>query len=107
MSIWRARAHEEGSGSPAVFRCLVNGPCTSEPASRLRRCQARLARLAERRAVAPAPGSAIVAQRERPSARKSRSGKFGRRNRAGEETLGMLGPHLTKIWPQPLRREAA
>jgi len=22
MSIWRARAHEEGSGSPAVFRCL-------------------------------------------------------------------------------------
>src|SRR5258705_11706971 len=22
MSLWRARAHEEGSGSPAVFRCL-------------------------------------------------------------------------------------
>ena len=22
MSIWRTRAHEEGSGSPAVFRCL-------------------------------------------------------------------------------------
>ena len=22
MSVWRARAHEEGSGSPAVFRCL-------------------------------------------------------------------------------------
>lgn len=22
MSIWRARAHEEGSGSPAIFRCL-------------------------------------------------------------------------------------
>jgi len=22
MSIWRARAHEEGSGSPAVFHCL-------------------------------------------------------------------------------------
>jgi hypothetical protein len=63
MSIWRARAHEEG----IWFRCLSvsrrTGPCTRRAASCLRCCQRRLRDLAERHAAATAPRPRIVTQR--------------------------------------------
>ncbi len=91
MSIWRARAHEEGSGSPAVFRCLgervlaqgepllaydvVSAGLEIWPRDvRLRQLQG----LALSRSGATARANAVLEN-------------LRREEETGEETLGMLG----------------
>ena len=91
MSIWRARAHEEGSGSPAVFRCLgervlaqgepllaydvVSAGLEIWPKDvRLRQLQA----LALSRSGATERANAVLEN-------------LRREQETGEETLGMLG----------------
>ena len=79
MSIWRARAHEEGSGSPAVFRCLGERVLAQgEPLLAYDVVSAGLEIWPKDVRLRQLQGSRIVAQRS-DRARQCRSGKFASR----------------------------
>src|SRR5437773_4869640 len=91
MSIWRARAHEEGSGSPAVFRCLGERVLTQgEPLLAYDVVSAGLEIWPKDVRLRQLQGLAL----SRSGATERANAVFEnlrREEETGEETLGMLG----------------